>query len=120
MKHRSVPHVRPARRGRSSSGRGKLLVGVNRKTGYGGMIWWGEEIPEDPDQFYWVSCNENPPSFDPRVTADPGYPLWYDRKNVVPVEDIETALNEFCFNRGRRPTAVGWEPSTANGQPLDS
>ncbi|MDX2850982.1 Imm1 family immunity protein [Streptomyces sp. PA03-3a] len=97
-----------------------LMLGVNRQTGYGGMIWWGEEDPDAPDQFYWVSHNENPPSFDPRVTADPGYPLWYERRNVVTVDVIEAALTEFCVNHGKRPTVVGWEPSTANGQPLNS
>ncbi|MEU3984139.1 Imm1 family immunity protein [Streptomyces sp. NPDC026672] len=97
-----------------------LIVGVNRDSGYGGMIWWGEEIPEDPDQFYWVSHNETPPSFDPRVTSDPGYPLWYERCNVVPVDRVEAALKEFCFNQGKRPTVVDWEPSTANGQRLNA
>ncbi|MFE2046616.1 Imm1 family immunity protein [Streptomyces sp. NPDC059477] len=97
-----------------------LIVGVNRETGYGGMIWWGEVIAEDPDQFYWMSRGKNPPSFDPRVTADAGYPLWYQPRNVVPLERVEAALKEFCFNQGMRPTAVDWEPSTANGQPLDS
>ncbi|MEU2502994.1 Imm1 family immunity protein [Streptomyces pseudogriseolus] len=97
-----------------------LTVGVNRETGYGGLIWWGEEIPEDPDQFYWVSHNSNPPSFDPRVTADPGYPLWFNQQNVVSLEKVEAALREFCFNQGKRPTVVDWEPSTVNGQPLES
>ncbi|MFF1511919.1 Imm1 family immunity protein [Streptomyces sp. NPDC058326] len=97
-----------------------LIVGVNRTTGYGGMIWWGEEIPEDPNQFYWVTRNEDPPSVDPRVTADPGHPLWYDRRNVVPLTDIKSALVEFCFSGGKRPVSVEWEPSTANGQRLSS
>ncbi|MEV6400549.1 Imm1 family immunity protein [Streptomyces sp. NPDC051907] len=96
-----------------------LIVGVNRDTGYGGMIWWGEEVPEDPDRFYWVAKNRNPPNFDPRVTADPGYPLWYDKRNVVPMEEVKAALEEFCFNGGRRPTVVEWEPGTANGQRLN-
>ncbi|MFD3442618.1 Imm1 family immunity protein [Streptomyces sp. NPDC058685] len=97
-----------------------LTLGVNRATGYGGMTWWGEEIPEDPEIAHWITISRNPPSFDPRVTADPGYPLWYDRRNVVPVGEISAALEEFCFNNGKRPAIVEWEPGTVNGQRLDS
>ncbi|MFE1963256.1 Imm1 family immunity protein [Streptomyces sp. NPDC059479] len=95
-----------------------LHVGLNRTTGYGGMTWWGEKIPESPNQFYWVTKSNNPPSFDPRVTADPGYPLWYDKQNVIPVDEVEAALKEFCLNKGKRPTVVEWEPGTVNGQSL--
>ncbi|MDP5309331.1 Imm1 family immunity protein (plasmid) [Streptomyces sp. NBC_01220] len=96
-----------------------LTVGVNRATGYGGMCWWGERVPENPDQAHWVSRNETPPSFDPRVTADPGYPLWYDKRNVIPISEVASAIEEFCFNRGKRPTNVKWEPGTVNGQRLN-
>ncbi|MCX4870845.1 Imm1 family immunity protein [Streptomyces sp. NBC_00257] len=97
-----------------------LTVGINRATGYGGMTWWGEKIPEYPDQAHWVTRNRNPPNFDPRVTADPGHPLWYDKRNVVPMKEVASALEDFCFNNGKRPTVVEWEPSTVNGQRLDS
>ncbi|MGW1813048.1 Imm1 family immunity protein [Streptomyces sp. NPDC002125] len=97
-----------------------LTVGVNLATGYGGFTWWGEEVVENPDQEHWVSRNPNPPSFDPRVTADPGYPLWYDKRNVIPVEKVAAVIEEFCFNKGRRPSLVEWEPGTVNGQRLDS
>lgn len=96
-----------------------LTVGVNRATGYGGMVWWGEQYLEDTGHLSWVSKSENPPTFDPRVTADPCYPLWYDKQNVVPIQKVHEALEEFCFTGGKRPTAVEWEPSTVNGQRLD-
>ncbi|GGV87569.1 hypothetical protein GCM10010294_69600 [Streptomyces griseoloalbus] len=83
-----------------------LTVGINRTTGYGGMIWWGEQIPEHPEQFYWVTRSGQPPDVDPRVTADPCFPLWYDKRNVVPMQKVKDALEEFCFNLGRRPAAV--------------
>jgi hypothetical protein len=95
-----------------------IRLGVNRTTGYGGMTWWGEQMPEDPTQFFWMTKGKNPPSFDPRVTADPGFPKWYDRRNVIPIDEVEAALREFCSNKGKRPTVVDWEPSTANGQPI--
>lgn len=97
-----------------------LTVGVNRRTGFGGMIWWGEEIRENPAQFHWVSKSENPPGFDPRVIADPGQPLWYDKQSCVSLKEVELALKEFCFNAGKQPTVVKWEPSTANGERLSS
>ncbi|MEU9920486.1 Imm1 family immunity protein [Streptomyces griseoluteus] len=95
-----------------------LTVGLNRATGFGGMIWWGEEMPEDPEQFFWVTKGRVAPEYDPRVTADPGYPLWYQRRSVVPSTDVKAAILEFCHNNGRRPTNVEWEPSTPSGQPL--
>ncbi|MFJ3213988.1 Imm1 family immunity protein [Streptomyces flaveolus] len=95
-----------------------LTVGLNRATGYGGMIWWGEEIPDNPEQFYWVSKSADPPSYDPRVTADPGYPLWYQRRSVVPAEKVRAAIEEFCYRNGKRPTVVEWEPCNPSGQPL--
>ncbi|MFE8975833.1 Imm1 family immunity protein [Streptomyces cyaneofuscatus] len=97
-----------------------LIVGVNRDTGFGGMTWWGEKIPEYGDQVYWITKNEDPPAFDPRVTADPGHPLWYDRRNVLPVGQIAAAIEEFCLDNGRRPTLVSWEPGTVNGQRLEA
>jgi hypothetical protein len=95
-----------------------LTIGINRSTGYGGMTWWGEQVAENPDQAFWMTANENPPTFDPRVTADPCYPLWYDKRNVVPVGQIAAAVEEFCFNKGRRPTLLAWQPGTVNGQRL--
>ncbi|MFG2615801.1 Imm1 family immunity protein [Streptomyces anulatus] len=97
-----------------------LTVGINKATGFGGMTWWGEQIPEHPDQAHWVSRNRNPPDFDPRVTADPGHPLWFDRKNVLPIKEVASAIEEFCFNGGRRPACIEWEPSTVNGRRLNS
>ncbi|MFC8230711.1 Imm1 family immunity protein [Streptomyces sp. NPDC057287] len=97
-----------------------LTVGLNRSTGYGGFTWWGEEIAENPDQAHWVSRNQDPPILDPRVTADPGYPLWYDRRNVIPMKEVAAVIEEFCFNKGRRPPHIEWEPGTVNGQRLDS
>ncbi|MDG9687903.1 Imm1 family immunity protein [Streptomyces sp. DH18] len=97
-----------------------LTVGINKDSGFGGMTWWGEQIPEYPDQAHWISRNRNPPDCDPRVTADPGYPLWFDRRNVLPVGKVALAIEEFCFNDGRRPTSTEWEPGTVNGGRLDS
>ncbi|XVV39212.1 Imm1 family immunity protein [Streptomyces sp. CA-100214] len=96
-----------------------LTVGVNRSTGYGGLVWWGEQYLEDTGHLSFVTKSENPPDFDPRVTADPCHPLWYDKQNVVPIQMVQEALEEFCFNGGNRPTAVEWEPSTVNGQRLN-
>nr|CAK50885.1 conserved hypothetical protein [Streptomyces ambofaciens]CAK51123.1 conserved hypothetical protein [Streptomyces ambofaciens] len=96
-----------------------LTLGVNRATGYGGLIWWGEQFLEDTGHLTWVTKGDNPPTFDPRVTADPCYPLWYDKQNVVPLQKVQDALREFCFNGGSRPTVVEWEPSTVNGQRLE-
>ncbi|MFF2721172.1 Imm1 family immunity protein [Streptomyces sp. NPDC058011] len=95
-----------------------LTLGINQRTRYGGMIWYGEEIIENPSQFHWVSKSENPPEIDPRVIADPWQPLWYAKGNCLPFSEIERSLIEFCFNGGGRPTAVGWEPSSANGERL--
>ncbi|MFB7779701.1 Imm1 family immunity protein [Streptomyces bauhiniae] len=75
-------------------------------------------MPEDPEQFFWVTKGRVVPKVDPRVTADPGYPLWYQRRSVVPSTDVKAAILEFCHNDGRRPTIVEWEPSTPSGQPL--
>ncbi|MGW7090682.1 Imm1 family immunity protein [Streptomyces sp. NPDC054874] len=95
-----------------------LTLGINQRTGFGGMIWYGEEIPENPSQFHWVSKSENPPDIDPRVIADPWEPLWYAKESCLPVGEIERSLREFCFEAGKRPTAVEWEPSSANGRRL--
>ncbi|MFG3399362.1 Imm1 family immunity protein [Streptomyces parvus] len=97
-----------------------VTVGINTATGFGGMTWWGERIPEYPDHAHWVSRNRNPPDFDPRVTADPGYPLWFDRRNVLPVQEVALAIEEFCLGGGKRPTSIEWEPGTVNGGRLDS
>ncbi|MEU3401781.1 Imm1 family immunity protein [Streptomyces filamentosus] len=102
------------------SAENSLVVGINRDTGYGGMTWAGEEIPEDPDQIWWILSNENPPQRDPRVIADQGYPLWYDKRNVLPLDAVKKALEEFCFGNGKRPQSVQWEPGTVNGQRLDA
>ncbi|MFI8349023.1 Imm1 family immunity protein [Streptomyces sp. NPDC085596] len=44
--------------------------------------------------------------------------MWYQHRSVVPSADVKAAILEFCHNNGRRPTNVGWEPSTPSGQPL--
>ncbi|MFI0242277.1 Imm1 family immunity protein [Streptomyces sp. NPDC016845] len=95
-----------------------LTIGVNRRTGFGGMTWWGEEIPEDPTQFHWVSATDSPPELDPRVIADPWHPLWYGKYNCIPMKKVEMAVAEFWRSGGKRPTIVNWEPSTANGESL--
>lgn len=97
-----------------------LTVGINTATGFGGMAWSGEQIPEYPDHAHWVSRNRNPPNFDPRVTVDPGCPLWFDKRNVLPVQEVALAIEEFCFNGGKRPNSIDWEPGTVNGGRLDS
>ncbi|MFF1417334.1 Imm1 family immunity protein [Streptomyces sp. NPDC058280] len=55
----------------------------------------------------------------PQLRPDPCYPLWFDKQNVVPLDKVRAALEEFCFNDGKRPTSVDWEPGTMNGQRLE-
>ncbi|MEV7544918.1 Imm1 family immunity protein [Streptomyces sp. NPDC089915] len=95
-----------------------IRVGVNKATGYGGIVWWGPEVDGQPNEHYWVTDNDSPPDFDPRVTSDQCFPLWYDRRSAIAVTDVEQALWEFCTSKGMRPTAVRWVPADPSGQRL--
>ncbi|WP_338672183.1 Imm1 family immunity protein [Streptomyces sp. SCSIO 30461] len=96
-----------------------LRIGINKETKFGGMTWSGEDS-EHSDHFHWITKNDSPPDFDPRVTSDDGHPLWYDRRNVIPIEKIRTAIEEYFFNGGLRPPSLEWEPGTVHGQRLDA
>lgn len=100
-----------------------LRVSINRNTGYGGLIWFvTKNFPAEGRVFdsVWVSDNPNPPAFDPRVVSDPGEPLFHDRRSVLPMPRIRTAIDEFCrAGTGVRPEGVDWARGHANGLRLD-
>lgn len=101
-----------------------LRVGVNAKAGYGGLVWYvsprrAEIVGDEKSRQCWVSDNPTPPEFDPQVLSDPGSPICYDRRSVLPVARVREALQEFC-NRGTgdRPECIDWVPSEINGERL--
>jgi hypothetical protein len=94
--------------------KGHLQVAVNKKTGYGALMWcWA-------DSQVWVSDNPQPPDFDPRVVSDPGYPLFHDPASTLPIKQFREALEEFCYSgTGERPTSVRWVRSDICGRRED-
>jgi hypothetical protein len=102
-----------------------LRVAVNCRSGYGGLIWYvtgdrARGAGDDMHQYVWVSNNPNPPDFDPRVVADPGYPKFHDPRSTLPVEQIRAALIEFCRKgTGGRPECVQWVTGEMNGDRHD-
>jgi len=100
----------------TNGAKGNLVIAVNKETGYGALMWdWG---PGD-DQV-WVSDNPEPPDFDPRVVADPGYPLFHDPASTLPIQKFREVLEEFCFaGTGERPTGVRWVRSDPCGRRED-
>ncbi|MEU4681093.1 Imm1 family immunity protein [Micromonospora sp. NPDC023737] len=99
-----------------------LHVSVNSSTGYGGLVWYvsPQRAARDRDevsQWCWVSDNPTPPDFDPRVLSDPGSPLCYDRRSVLPVAQVRTAVEEFCrTGTGGRPECIRWVRGEINGE----
>ncbi|MFE3329823.1 Imm1 family immunity protein [Streptomyces sp. NPDC059176] len=91
-----------------------LYVSVNTRNGYGALKWWTSEVPEgasgeDISRFIWTSGNQNPPSFDPELIADPGTPRYYPREAAIPRAQVREALEEFCRARsGQRPECIPW------------
>lgn len=81
-----------------------LQVSMNRATGYGALMWY---LPDG--ESVWISDNVNPPGFDPRVIADPGYPLFHDPASTLPLDQFRIVLEEFCYSgTGGRPTGINW------------
>lgn len=74
-----------------------LHVVVNRLTGFGAVRCNNE----------WLSYNAALP-WDPQVTGDPCCPRWYQPRYVLPLEQVEQALREFCRTEGQRPTCIEW------------
>jgi hypothetical protein len=101
-----------------------LRVGVNVATGYGGLIWCLDRADPEEDAIrghVWVSDNPNPPDHDPRVVADPGYPLFHEPRSVFPVVQVRSALEEYCrVGTGDRPECINWARGELNGRRLDS
>ncbi|MER6523108.1 Imm1 family immunity protein [Streptomyces sp. NPDC001553] len=101
-----------------------LRVGINSRTGYGGFIWYvtvsrWEAAIEKPPSGYWVSENPSPPNFDPAVTADPGFPINFAPRSTVPLQQVRSTLEEFCFTgTGDRPEGIAWISSDGNGRIL--
>lgn len=92
-----------------------LKVNVNGQSGYGALAWYATSGGD-----VWISDNPWPPSFDPRVTSDPHYPRFYDRRSTIPLEQVQAALEEFCFSRsGTMPACVQWIVGSLNGQRSD-
>ncbi|MFJ4894991.1 Imm1 family immunity protein [Streptomyces sp. NPDC088788] len=103
-----------------------LHVAVNARTGHGALKWMltrGSTVAMDPsiaDQV-WLSDNPAPPSKDPNVIADPGFPLFHHPRSVLPVGRIRAAVEEYCrAGTGHRPTCTGWTPGQTSGRRLDS
>ncbi|MFI8235580.1 Imm1 family immunity protein [Streptomyces sp. NPDC085900] len=102
-----------------------LQVAVNTSTGYGGLIWFvtgaaAERMDDEISNSIWISNNPTPPEFDPRVVADPGFPLFHDRRSTIPVSLVRLALEEFCrAGTGDRPNCLGWVRGEMNGTRLE-
>ncbi|MEV5795671.1 MULTISPECIES: Imm1 family immunity protein [unclassified Streptomyces] len=103
-----------------------LHVAVNARTGHGALMWMltrGSTVAMDPsiaDQV-WLSDNPAPPSKDPNVIADPGFPLFHHPRSVLPVGRIRAAVEEYCrAGTGHRPTCIDWTPGQTSGRRLDS
>ncbi|MER8100437.1 Imm1 family immunity protein [Kitasatospora sp. NPDC094016] len=100
-----------------------LRIAVNSKTGFGGLIWFVGASHPAVGWVYdhtWVSDNQNPPDFDPRVISDPGEPRFHNRRSAIPLPDVRNAVEEFCrTGTGDRPDCIHWVPGHANGYRLD-
>ncbi|MEU6380315.1 Imm1 family immunity protein [Streptomyces sp. NPDC046909] len=102
-----------------------LYVSMNRSTGYGGFTWFvgaerAEEANDGISDHVWVSDNSSPPEFDPRVVSDPGFPLFYHPRSVIPASQVHIVLEEFCRRgTGDRPESVSWVCGETNGRRLD-
>jgi hypothetical protein len=93
-----------------------LQIGVNRETGYGGLVWSASQGRAGKDyvsEYIWVTDNPSPPDFDPRVVSDPRVPYFFDPRSVLPLDQILAALEEFCsLETGDRPECVQWVHGT--------
>ncbi|XUL90406.1 Imm1 family immunity protein [Streptomyces galilaeus] len=100
-----------------------LRFAINKETGYGSLIWCVNDNSPRRGGIYdsvWISNNPEPPSFDPRVVSDPGYPLFHDPSSALLVAQVRAAVEEFCrVDTGDRPECIDWVPGDLNGQRLD-
>ncbi|MFF4384596.1 Imm1 family immunity protein [Kitasatospora sp. NPDC001547] len=100
-----------------------LLVSANSTTGFGALIWYladSHPLKRGTGEHAWISDNPEPPSFDPRVVSDPGYPLFHDSASTLPISQIKAALEEFArTGTGARPECISWTPGNADGQRHD-
>lgn len=100
-----------------------LRVAVNRSTGFGALVWFAERSRTewaDISDRIWISDNPRPPTFDARVVADPGYPLFHHPRSTLPIEDIRAALEEFCrAGTGMRPKCIRWTEGDVSGRRAD-
>lgn len=101
----------------------RLVVAVNKSTGYGGLIWnVTHDFPVKGGIYdhVWVSDNPEPPDFDPRVVSDACMPSFHDPRSTLPLAAVRTALEEFCrTGTGDRPQSVNWVRSWTNGHRID-
>lgn len=97
-----------------------LRAAVNRTTGYGALIWWADGTRDgrtEVDSWIWISDNPEPPAFDPRVVADPGYPLFHHPRSALPINQVRAALEEFArLGTGDRPECVSWTKGDPSGR----
>jgi hypothetical protein len=102
-----------------------LKVSLNLDTGYGGLIWWvspdrADATQDEDDEYVWILDNPEPPSGNPSVLSDPGFPLFFSPRSVLPMSRVRAALEEFCLvGTGARPTCVAWTKGDLNGRRLD-
>lgn len=97
-----------------------LRVALNFDTGYGGLTW-GAAGDRWPVNGVWVADNPNPPETDPHVFSDSGYPLFYEARSTVTLQDVFAVLDEFCrMETGVRPDCIDWVRGELNGMCCDS
>jgi hypothetical protein len=100
----------------------RLWAGLNPDTGYGGLIWFATDdrarnLDDEVAQEMWVSDNPNPPQFDPDVMSDPGYPLFFDPRSTLPIDQVRNVIEEFFrAGTGDRPEGTAWVEGDMAGQ----
>ncbi|MEV0026665.1 Imm1 family immunity protein [Streptomyces atroolivaceus] len=95
-----------------------LSIGINFRSGYGGLLWYcggilahsiSAEVGHDVAYNAWVSLNSDPPQTDPKVLSDPSCPTFFDRISVVPLSSIRPVVEEyFREGTGFRPAQMQW------------
>lgn len=103
-----------------------LSLGINFRSGYGGLLWCCEgllahrvsaEVGHDVAYNAWVSLNPDPPRTDPKVLSDPSCPTFFDRVSVVPLSRIRPVVEEyFREGTGFRPTRMQWVKGHYTGE----
>ncbi|MET8063393.1 Imm1 family immunity protein [Micromonospora sp. NPDC005313] len=100
-----------------------LRVSVNWATGFGGMVWFlssDSSTTSSVGDSVWVSNNPQPPDFDPRVVADPGGPVFHDRRSALPISQVAEVVERFCIAAtGDRPSGVDWVQGDVAGRRAD-